>query len=171
MAHALAQLWIDPQVQEGALLFDGLRGAGEAAHAAAMLPHALFVAQAEHRGAAVGPLVGADALEGADPVVHGVRQHVIGGVVPRDQLAVEPDRVDLLDAHAGCLPTPAGVIKARDRYSSVDDRPLHREQRVMRSWLRSSGGAADARLDMPRRASYVRPGFYPPCAICTKSSG
>ena len=43
MAHALAQLWIDPQVQEGALLFDGLRGANEVTHAAALLPNALFV--------------------------------------------------------------------------------------------------------------------------------
>jgi hypothetical protein len=43
MAHALAQLRIDPQVQDGALLFDGLRGANEVTHAAALLPHALFV--------------------------------------------------------------------------------------------------------------------------------
>lgn len=43
MAHALAQLWIDPQVQDGALLFDGLRGANEVQHAAALLPFALFV--------------------------------------------------------------------------------------------------------------------------------
>ena len=43
MADALAGLWIDPQVQDGALLFDGLRGANEVTHAAALLPYALFV--------------------------------------------------------------------------------------------------------------------------------
>jgi hypothetical protein len=43
MAHALAQLQIETQVQDGALLFDGLRGANEVAHAAALLPYALFV--------------------------------------------------------------------------------------------------------------------------------
>lgn len=43
MAHALAQLQIDTSVQDGALLFDGLRGANEATHAAELLPYALFV--------------------------------------------------------------------------------------------------------------------------------
>lgn len=43
MADALAQIRIDPQVQDGALLFDGLRGANEVTHAAALLPYALFV--------------------------------------------------------------------------------------------------------------------------------
>jgi hypothetical protein len=43
MAHALAQLQIEPQVQDGALLFDGLRGANEVTHAASLLPYALFV--------------------------------------------------------------------------------------------------------------------------------
>jgi hypothetical protein len=43
MAHALAQLWIDPEEFDGALLFDGLRGANEVVEAAALLPLALFV--------------------------------------------------------------------------------------------------------------------------------
>lgn len=43
MAAALAQLWIDPEQLDGALLFDGLRGADEVRHAAALLPLALFV--------------------------------------------------------------------------------------------------------------------------------
>ncbi len=43
MAYALSQLWIDPLRLEGALLFDGLRGANEVSHAAALLPLALFV--------------------------------------------------------------------------------------------------------------------------------
>lgn len=43
MAHALAQLQIDPGVLDGALLFDGLRGDNEVAHAAVLLPYALFV--------------------------------------------------------------------------------------------------------------------------------
>ena len=71
MAHALAQLWIDPQVQEGALLFDGLRGAGEAAHAAAMLPHALFVVLEAPDAVRVARLVGRsdpfDQIDGAPP--------------------------------------------------------------------------------------------------------
>jgi broad-specificity NMP kinase len=43
MAHALSQLWIDPQILDGALLFDGLRGANEVRYAASLLPLALFV--------------------------------------------------------------------------------------------------------------------------------
>jgi hypothetical protein len=58
MAHALAQLWIDPQVQDGALLFDGLRGANEVAHAATLLPHALFVVLEAPDAVRVARLVG-----------------------------------------------------------------------------------------------------------------
>jgi hypothetical protein len=43
MASALAGLWIDPQLLDGPLVFDGLRGADEVEHAAALLPLALFV--------------------------------------------------------------------------------------------------------------------------------
>jgi hypothetical protein len=43
MAYALSQLWIDPEKLDGALLFDGLRGANEVEHAALLLPLALFV--------------------------------------------------------------------------------------------------------------------------------
>ena len=43
MAYALSQLWIDPELLSGALLFDGLRGANEVTHAAELLPLALFV--------------------------------------------------------------------------------------------------------------------------------
>ena len=39
----------------------------------------------------LGRLVGAHALEHAEPVVQGVGQHVDLGVAPGDQLAVEPD--------------------------------------------------------------------------------
>jgi len=43
MSHALSQLLIDVTRHEGWLLFDGLRGEGEVAHAAHALPHARFV--------------------------------------------------------------------------------------------------------------------------------
>ncbi|MBP7963410.1 MAG: AAA family ATPase [Caldilineaceae bacterium] len=43
MAHALAQLSVDPVVWPGDLIFDGLRGAEEVTHAAAILPQARFV--------------------------------------------------------------------------------------------------------------------------------
>ncbi|MCC9074907.1 hypothetical protein FKZ61_002095 [Litorilinea aerophila] len=42
MAHALAQLWIDPGQLPGPLLFDGLRGDNEVAFAAGALPQAHF---------------------------------------------------------------------------------------------------------------------------------
>lgn len=42
MAHALAQLCLDPALWPGLLVFDGLRGANEIAHAAAALPRACF---------------------------------------------------------------------------------------------------------------------------------
>ncbi len=43
MAHALAQLWVSTAVGDSRLLFDGLRGANEVAHAASALPLARFV--------------------------------------------------------------------------------------------------------------------------------
>jgi hypothetical protein len=43
MAHALAQLWIDPAALLDLLLFDGLRGESEVRHAACLLPDARFV--------------------------------------------------------------------------------------------------------------------------------
>jgi hypothetical protein len=43
ISHTLAHLRIDPALAEGALLFDGLRGAEEVAHAIALLPHARFI--------------------------------------------------------------------------------------------------------------------------------
>jgi hypothetical protein len=42
MAHALAQLLVDPAMSGSYLFFDGLRGANEVAHAAASLPLARF---------------------------------------------------------------------------------------------------------------------------------
>lgn len=71
MAQALAQLWIDPQVQDGALLFDGLRGVNEVTHAAALLPHALFVVLEAADAVRVARLMGRndpfDRLDGAQP--------------------------------------------------------------------------------------------------------
>jgi hypothetical protein len=43
MAHALTQLWVSGDAPANLLLFDGLRGANEVAHAAATLPLARFV--------------------------------------------------------------------------------------------------------------------------------
>lgn len=43
MAHALAQLWLAPRRAAGLLIFDGLRGANEVTHAAALLPQAAFL--------------------------------------------------------------------------------------------------------------------------------
>jgi hypothetical protein len=43
MAHAVAQLWVEPAVAARRLVFDGLRGANEAEAAAATLPKAVFV--------------------------------------------------------------------------------------------------------------------------------
>jgi len=43
MSHALAQLQVDDTQLPGWLIFDGLRGAEEVAHACALLPHARFV--------------------------------------------------------------------------------------------------------------------------------
>ncbi len=43
MSHALSQLLVDPVQHPGWLVFDGLRGEAEVAHAAQALPHARFV--------------------------------------------------------------------------------------------------------------------------------
>lgn len=60
MAQALAQLQIEVAVQDGALLFDGLRGADEVAHAAALLPYALFVVLEAPDAVRVARLMGRD---------------------------------------------------------------------------------------------------------------
>ncbi len=49
--------------------------------------------QPEHRRAAVGGAVAADALEDAEPVVERVGEDVDAGLVPVHELAVEPDRL------------------------------------------------------------------------------
>ena len=52
------------------------------------------LAPPENRGAALG-VVTPDALEDAGAVVEAVGQHVDLGVLPVDELAVHPDRVDV----------------------------------------------------------------------------
>ena len=54
---------------------------------------------AENRRAA-GQFVAADAFKDRRAVVHDVRHHVDGRVVPIDELAVVPDFVGLLNRHA-----------------------------------------------------------------------
>jgi len=60
------------------------------------------LAEPEHRGPAVGKLVGADAFEGAQAVVEGVGQDVDLGGVPVHELPVHPDRLELVH-HGGFL--------------------------------------------------------------------
>jgi hypothetical protein len=43
MAHALTQLWFDPLLLTGPLVFDGLRGSNEVGYAVEHLPHSRFV--------------------------------------------------------------------------------------------------------------------------------
>ena len=60
--------------------------------------------QAEHGGNAVGALVGADPLEGADAVVQGVGQdRGIPTVLPIEDLAVPPDFFAMIDHFAPAL--------------------------------------------------------------------
>ena len=58
------------------------------------------IPQAED-GRATVRRVGPDALEHARAVVHRVREHVHGGVVPVDELAVHPDLLGRGDGHGG----------------------------------------------------------------------
>ncbi len=78
MAHALAQLWIDPEELDGALLFDGLRGANEVVEAAALLPLALFVVLEAPDVARVSRLMGRgdpfDQIGGESPENSGLDQ-------------------------------------------------------------------------------------------------
>jgi hypothetical protein len=64
VAHALARLVIDPAVWPPPLLFDGLRGQEEVAHAVAHLPHSRFVVLHAPDEARVSRLLGrADAFD------------------------------------------------------------------------------------------------------------
>lgn len=58
MSHALTQLWVEPRQAAGWLIFDGLRGENEVTHAAALLPHAYFVALHAPDGVRVRRLLG-----------------------------------------------------------------------------------------------------------------
>jgi len=75
----------------------------EQAHLAGVEQAVDVLAQAEHVRVAVGPLVGADAFEGGQSVVQRVGEDVDLGVVPVDELSVEPDLLDLVD-HEGAPP-------------------------------------------------------------------
>jgi hypothetical protein len=79
------------------------------------------IAKPEDRTPAIGALVGADAFERSDSVVHRVRQQVVGGAVPWDELAIHPDGVELLDAHTCFVPTPVDEHK----HSAACDLPVH----------------------------------------------
>ena len=92
------------------------------------------LAQPEDVRAAIRALVGADAFEGADAVVHRVREQVVGGVVPGDELAVDPDRVELLDAHI-LLRTNARVTITSG--TAQANRPAQRDAVRLRTTLRT----------------------------------
>jgi len=71
MAHALGQLSLDPAAWPGALIFDGLRGAEEVAHAATLLPQARFVVLHAPDMVRVQRLLGRhDAFDRVGPVSH-----------------------------------------------------------------------------------------------------
>ncbi len=46
-----------------------------------------------------GCIIGADALEDAGAIVEGVAHHVNLGLIPGDELAIEPDLVRFVDGH------------------------------------------------------------------------
>ena len=61
-----------------------------------------MLVEAEDSALAVGPLVGADALERADAVVQRVRQDVHLRLREGNEGSVEPDLVDRLELAATC---------------------------------------------------------------------
>lgn len=101
MAHALAELWIDPGVQDGALLFDGLRGANEVTHAAALLPNALFVVLEAPDAVRVARLMGRD-----DPFDH------LSGELPNVGMAHMRRFADI------------GAAEAEGNFSDADEQAL-----------------------------------------------
>ena len=71
MAHALAQLSVDRSIWPGSLIFDGLQGAEEVTHAAAILPQARFVVLHAPDAVRVQRLLGRnDAFDRVDSVSH-----------------------------------------------------------------------------------------------------
>ena len=76
---------------------------------------------------APGSLVGPDPLEYAAAVVQGVGEHVDLGLMPRHELAVHPDRLDLGDRHSWDL-----LVSGRSgpHGGSKDTGPLKRRGRT-----------------------------------------
>ena len=75
MAHALAQLSVDPARWPGDLIFDGLRGAEEVTHAAAILPQARFVVLHAPDAVRVQRLLGRnDVFDRVDSFLHKTSQ-------------------------------------------------------------------------------------------------
>lgn len=106
MAHALAQLQIDPGVQDGALLFDGLRGANEVEHAAALLPFALFVVLEAPDVLRVARLLG--------------RNDPFDGIGKEHALAVPAE-----GAHAGVQRfADIGAAEAQEHFTAGDEQVL-----------------------------------------------
>jgi hypothetical protein len=108
MADALAQLQIEPQVQDGALLFDGLRGANEVTHAAALLPYALFVVLEAPDAVRVARLMGRDdpfdqigggRIPGAEPeaAATAVRRFTDIGAPQAEEFFTQPEEQALLE--------------------------------------------------------------------------
>ena len=60
---------------------------------------ALYVAIEQQRRRPGGCLVGAHAFEDAGAIVEGMAQNVNFGLVPGDELAIEPDLVRFVDGH------------------------------------------------------------------------
>jgi len=102
MSHALSQLLVDPAQHPGWLVFDGLRGAAEVAHAAQVLPQARFVVLDAPDLVRVQRLLGRsdsfDRITSATPIENAAAaQHTLAAIgVPDGDTLFTPTEVQTL---------------------------------------------------------------------------
>lgn len=123
MSHALAQLQVDYTQLPGWLVFDGLRGAEEVAHAATLLPQARFVVLDAPDRVRVERLLGRndafDRIAGTTATVTNGAPHSLAAIgVPEGDDLFTPDEVTHLLALAA-PPVGSGAIDPADLRAKV----------------------------------------------------
>lgn len=123
MSHALAQLQVDDTQLPGWLVFDGLRGAEEVAHACALLPQARFVVLDAPDRVRVERLLGRndafDRVGGSAPTMANGSGHSLAAIgVPEGDDLFTPDEVTHLLALAA-PPVGSGAIDPADLRAKV----------------------------------------------------
>jgi hypothetical protein len=156
MAHALAQLWVNPAELDRLLIFDGLRGENEVAHAAKALPGARFVLLDAPDAARVQRLLGRN--DAFDRVASSADISTVGSLADFQSLGV-PEAAVLFTGDEG----ESLLELARQGAVAVDD--LRAKLQIVVEERRNydpRATLAALRAAAPARTLYVDTMLYPP---------